>query len=315
MRGGAIDRENVKNADALIIRTRTRCDSKLLEGSTVRLIATATIGTDHIDIPWCEKNGITVTSAPGCNAPGVAQYLFAAIFRSGFDADRHTLGIVGYGNVGSTVGAWARMMEINTIICDPIRKEAGFTDVDYQPLHYVLGESDIISLHVPLTFDTPYPTYHLIGENELALMKKNALLVNSARGGVADEAALKRFIKDGKIRLITDVWENEPYIDRELLDLADIATPHIAGYSLEGKMRGTLMALQSLEKNLGVKVNLEGLECWPIIEERISEQLILKSYNPKNDFAALKASPSDFERLRNQYHFRHEPLFLKDFSD
>ena len=309
LKGDSISAEDVKDADALIVRTRTKCDKNLLNHSGVKLIATATIGTDHIDLPWCEEKGIIIRNAPGCNAPGVAQYVFSTLFKSGFNPSEHTLGIIGYGNVGGIVGKWARQMGIRTLVYDPPRKEKGLTDLDYQDLDVLLKESDAISLHVPLTRTGQYPTLGMIGERELSLMKPGALVVNTSRGGVVDEKILKVFLKEKKIRAILDVWENEPEIDRELLELVEFATPHIAGYSEEGKKRGTLIALQALNEILGVKVDIQGLECIPEGNKRISRELIESSYNPEKDHSQLLSDPNAFETFRNNYKYRHEPLF------
>lgn len=307
--GGEFTPELVSDADAIIIRTRTVCDSSLLKDSKVRLIATATIGTDHIDIPWCEKNGISVRNAPGCNAPGVAQYLFASIFRNGFDPDLHTLGLIGYGNVGHVVVDWARQMGIKFLVSDPPREERGDKEVEYVPMEYLLQKSDVITLHVPLIKDGRHPTLNLIGKDELEKIKKNALLVNSSRGGVVDEKALKPLLKEKRIKAIIDVWENEPFIDEELVKFASIATPHIAGYSEQGKMRATRMALEAVNEILEIPMNISGLECIPQKKMKITRKLIEDSYNPMSDSQKLNSEIRNFENLRNHYHYRQEPLF------
>lgn len=308
--GEKINADIVKNADALIIRTRTRCNADLLRNSDIKIISTATIGMDHIDIPWCESNGIKVCSAPGCNAPGVAQYVFSSLLINGFNPQNDTLGIVGYGNVGSTVGEWAKEMGIKIKVYDPPRHEKGFNDIDYYNLEDVLQQSDAVTLHVPLTYVGKYPTYHLIGEDELKKIKRNGIIINSSRGGVVDETALKNILRLKKIKAIVDVWENEPFIDKELLELTEISTPHIAGYSYEGKIRGTRMALTSVASYLGINPNLEGLECSnPPKNLKITPELILNSYTPLIDSNNLKNRIDKFEDLRNHYNYRHEPLF------
>lgn len=310
LQGNKITSKDVEDADVLIVRTRTRCDETLLKGSKVKLIATATIGTDHIDIPWCEKNGITVKSSPGCNAPGVAQYVFSSIFKCGFKPGKGTLGIIGNGNVGGIVADWAHEMGIKVLINDPPRKEKGLTDVEYKSLEEVLKGSDIISLHVPFTKEGEYPTYKLIGEKELKLMKHGSILINSSRGGVVDEKALKEAIDKNNLKAIVDVWENEPAIDLELVDMATISTPHIAGYSAEGKMRATRMVLEAVKDVIGIAVDLKGLECFPSRDLNITKGLIENSYDPGKDSYNLKESPQLFESLRNTYDYRHEPLYF-----
>lgn len=307
--GSEITADKIKNVDALIVRTRTRCDSSLLEGSDVRLVATATIGTDHIDMDWCEKNGISVRSAPGCNAPGVAQYVFSSLFKSGFDLKNDILGVVGHGNVGSTVVSWARKMGIKILVNDPPRKERGERDQEYKELSELLHTCDAVTLHVPFTKSGHYPTYHLIGEKEIGMMKPGTILINSSRGGVVEEKALKSALKDKRIKAVTDVWQNEPHIDRELSQLCLISTPHIAGYSEEGKKRATRMVLEALRDVLHISTDLSGLECVPEDGRIITKELILSSYDPQKDHDELTGNPLRFEALRNNYQYRHEPLF------
>lgn len=308
--GKEIKPDDVKDADALIVRTRTRCDAALLKGSKVKLVATATIGTDHIDTQWCEENGITVRNAPGSNAPGVAQYLFASLFRAGFNPGKDSLGIIGYGNVGKIVAEWAKEMGIRVMVSDAPLKAQGLNDIDYMEMEDVLKEADAVTLHVPFTTTGDFPTFKLIGTPELELMKTGAILVNSSRGGVVDEKALKPFLRRGNLISIVDVWENEPTIDPELLSLVKFGTPHIAGYSAEGKKRATRMVLQSVNEIFGVPVDLSGLECLPEHNKKITPELILESYDPQRDFSELKEHPEKFELLRNRYNYRHEPFFI-----
>lgn len=307
--GKEFTQEEVKNADAIIVRTRTKCDEKLLTDSDVKLVVTATIGTDHIDLSWCEANDITVKNAPGCNAPGVAQYVFTSLFKTGFKAECHTLGIVGYGHVGQMVGEWAKQLGIKVMVCDPPRKEAGFIDVEYQDLTSILQNSDAVTLHVPFTKEGKHPTCFMIGSSELALIKPGALLINSSRGGVVDEKALKQKLKEGSIRAVIDTWENEPEIDSELMSLVHIGTPHIAGYSAEGKIRATKMALEAVEEFFKIAVDKTGLCCVPC-RDTITADLIEKSYNPLEDYKKLKNNITAFENIRNNYNYRHEPLFI-----
>lgn len=318
--GKDIDAHSVKDADALVVRTRTKCNAGLLKGSKVKLVATATIGTDHIDIDWCNKNGINVMAAPGCNAPGVAQYVLASLLETGFDPKSQTLGVIGYGNVGHVVVDWAKQMGFKTLVSDEPRKRSGFNDMGYCSLEYLLRRSDAVTLHVPLTYSGDFPTRYLIGEKELNLMKRGAILVNSSRGGVVDEKALKEKLKRCEIKAIIDVWENEPTIDPELVRLAEISTPHIAGYSQEGKKRATKMVLQALNKVLGIPVNTDNLIEDPEKSEnslidnpdkhdgnKITPEIILTSYSPSLDSRKLKSEISSFELLRNNYPYRSEP--------
>lgn len=304
-----IDRHAVEDADALVVRTRTRCDSALLRGSGVRLVATATIGTDHIDLPWCEANGITVRNAPGCNAPGVALYVWSSLLRSGFRPETHTLGIVGCGNVGGIIAGWARRLGVDTLICDPPRKDAGHDDFEYLPLEEVLRRSDAVTVHTPLTRGGEYPTFHIIDRHTLPWLKPGAIFVNAARGEVADTEALCDAIADGRIgKAVIDTWEGEPRIDPRLLSLSDIATCHIAGYSVEGKQRATRMALEAVARTLGVEVDLTGLQGEYKAPAALSAGRIVGAYDPTPMTAALKADPAAFETLRNTYPLHREIL-------
>lgn len=307
--GKEITPDKVKDADGLIVRTRTLCNERLLRDSKIKLVATATIGTDHIDKKWCENNGILVKNAPGCNAPGVAQYVLSSLLKTGFQ-EKDTLGIIGCGNVGSIVAEWAKQLGFKVLISDAPRKDAGFMDEQYMPLEEVLRNSDALTLHVPFTKEGKYPTFHLIGEKEIAVMKKGAILFNTSRGGVVDESVLKKFILKGRVKGVLDVWENEPMIDKELVDMVEIATPHIAGYSEEGKKRATRMALEAVKEVLGIPVDFTGLDCVPPSGMSISRDLIEKSYNPIFDSDALRSDPTAFEEVRNNYSYRHEPLFI-----
>lgn len=303
---GEITPATVKDADALLVRTRTKCDAGLLAVSKVRLIATATAGTDHIDIPWCETNGIMVESAAGCNAPGVAQYTLSSLLRSGFDPSSETLGVVGIGNVGGIVTDWARRIGIRTVVSDPFRKLAGLKDERYLPLDELLKESDAVTFHVPLTTTGPFPTFQMLKEENIGIFNPNGIIINASRGGVISEkAVLSHLSPIGNV--IVDTWEGEPQISLETLSRAVIATPHIAGYSLEGKQRATRMVLEALRRYLDLDVNVEGLA--PVYEPSMSitREKILDSYNPLIDTMALKKAPDSFEALRNHYNYRREP--------
>lgn len=304
-----IDRAAVRDADALIVRTRTRCDAALLAGSDVRMVATATIGTDHIDLPWCAANGITVRNAPGCNAPGVALYVWASLLRAGFRPSESILGVIGMGHVGHIVVEWGRRLGVKVLVCDPLREEAGLTDEKYMPLEELLGKSDAVTLHTPLTHGGSHPTFHMINGRTLSHMKPGAVLINAARGEVCDTRALKEAVSDGNIgKIIMDTWEGEPAIDTGLLGVADVATCHIAGYSVEGKQRATRIALEALRDTLGVDVDLTGLQGPYEEPDVLTPGLIVSSYDPAPMTAALKADPASFEKIRNSYQLHSEIL-------
>lgn len=297
--------DNVRDADAMIIRTRTQCNRGLLENSSVKLIATATIGMDQIDIPWCESNGIRIANSPGCNAPAVAQYVWSALLRDGFDPARHTLGIIGCGNVGSIVKRWGEMLGARVLVNDPPKEKAGVPG-EYTPLDKLLAESDAVTLHTPLTRTGDYPSWHLISEIEVAKMKPGAILVNAARGPVIDTEAVLPALRDGRIKAIIDTWEGEPAVNRELLQLADYATFHIAGYSRQGKERATRMVLEQVEKQFGLEVDKSGLA--PVYEypESLSAEDIINSYDPAEDTRMLRENPENFDILRRNYNYREE---------
>lgn len=302
-----IDREAVRDADGLIVRTRTRCDRHLLEGSNVKTIATATIGTDHIDLEWTRSHGIEVRNAPGCNAPGVALYVWSSLLRAGFNPAACRLGVIGYGHVGSIVARWGEKLGAEVLVCDPPRKDAGFSDVDYLPLEEVMAQSDAVTLHTPLTHSGLYPTFHMIGERSLKTLRQGAIFVNASRGEVADNGALVAAINTGIIsHAIIDTWEGEPDIDRNLLKIADVATTHIAGYSVEGKQRASRMALEAIRETLGVEIITDGLQGPYVEPEGLNPARILSHYDPGPMTEALKKEPSAFESLRNAYPLHKE---------
>ncbi len=299
--------ESVRDADALMVRTRTRCDSALLEGARCRFIATATIGTDHIDLDYCRRRNIVVANAPGCNAPAVAQYVFASLVRLlGPKLSGLTMGIVGVGHVGGLVLDWARRFGLRVLPCDPPRAEregtAGFAD-----LRSIALEADIVTFHTPLTYDGAYPTFHLCGEEFLAAVKRSPVIVNSARGAVLDTPAVIAALESGKISAaVVDCWENEPRIDPRLVEKAAIATPHIAGYSFQGKARATAMVLEALASHFGFE-GLKPVENYPLDASKgVSLEQVVSSYDPMADSARLKADPLGFETLRNGYSLRME---------
>ena len=304
--GKAITSDLVKDADILIIRTRTKCDAKLLEGSSVKLICTATIGTDHIDLPWCEAHGIKVCHSAGCNAPAVAQYVWSLLLLHGLTPESSTIGIIGYGNIGKIVGQLALINGASIMVSDPPLEKSGYREVSFTPLSELLEKSDVVTIHTPLTYSGENPTFHLIGEKELSLVKEGSFIVNAARGGVIDEKALLRSVSGKRLKAIIDVWENEPCIDPELLKAAVIATPHIAGYSLEGKMRATRMVMDNVLDFLGYAkdkieispdTNISGDNDWNREGLRLAK-----------DSEALKTWPEHFELLRENYNLRHEIL-------
>lgn len=302
-------REAVADADALLVRTRTRCGRQLLKGSRVQLVCTATIGLDHFDLPWLREAGIKASNAPGCNAPGVAQYVWGGILTHFGDVSRLKIGVVGKGHVGSIVADWGRKLGAEVLICDPPRREAGLNDEEYLPLDRLMSECDVVTFHTPFEREGSHPTYHLANAENMALMRPGALLINAARGGVVDNAALKRLLQEGRIHAIIDTWENEPNLDKELLPLVEAGTPHIAGYSLEGKQRATRMTLETVGHHFGWEPDLSGLAPDYTAPRSLRPEEITDSYRPADDNTLLRSDYEDFDRLRAEYETRKEPTF------
>ena len=316
--GSAITHDDVKDADALVIRTRTRCGPALLDGTTVKLIATATIGTDHIDLGYCAASGIAVHNAQGCNAGGVMQYVFSALYgvaaRKSIKLDDAVFGIIGVGNVGRKVEALAAHLGFKVLKCDPPRALAEGSD-EFCSLDYLLANSDVVTLHVPLD----ETTRGMAGEDFFTLMKPGSILINAARGEVVDEAALKMALpKFGAV--IIDTWNNEPDVDEELIDMVDVATPHIAGYSYQGKQNGTASAVQAVARFFGIG---QLMDFYPEAEQPEHEPVSLDLKGKKQgEIAAVfqynypiftddfrfRMEPDNFEKMRSNYQYRREIL-------
>lgn len=300
-----ISHRDAADADMLIIRTRTRCDRHLLEGTRVRLIATATIGFDHIDLDYCASHGIEVVTAQGCNAAGVLQWIGATLAALAADEEwqpqQKTLGIVGVGHVGSLIDEYARMWGFRVLRCDPPRqqREGG----DFLPLEEVAAQSDIVTLHTPLD----PTTYHLADSRLIGIMRPDATLINAARGEVADTAALLAAPQ----RLALDVWEREPNIDRDLLTKAFIATPHIAGYSAQGKANATAAVVRAAARKFDLPLGqwypqqASPVERCPITWEEMCRTMP-QYFDITAQTRALKSAPEEFESMRNNYALRQE---------
>lgn len=239
----------VQSADVLLVRSVTRVDAALLNSSQVRFVGSATIGADHLDLDWLAQRGIVTTTAPGCNARSVVDYVLTVLLslsqQQGFDLSGKVLGVVGLGNVGYLLATVASSLGLTVMGCDPLVTRAGIRQAGLEQL---LAEADIVCLHTPLTRHGPHPTWHMLHAGNLPLLRKGAILLNAGRGAAIDNQALLQFLRMNPEHLsatVLDVWENEPLPDRELLAKVTIATPHIAGYSLEGKWRGTEMVYQA----------------------------------------------------------------------
>lgn len=305
LRGASISAADVRDADALIVRTRTRCDESLLRDSKVRFVATATIGFDHIDTAYMERAGIAWTSCPGCNADSVAQYVESSLLllqqEKGLVLRDATIGIVGCGHVGSRVKVVAERLGMRVLVCDPPLGLAGFV-----PLSVIEQEADVITFHVPLTRDGVHATWHLADEPFFRRLSKVPFLINTSRGEVVDNSALLTALQQGRVRdAVIDVWEGEPQLDEELLQRVFIGTPHIAGYSADGKANADNMVIDALCRHFGLphpgKVTPPKLPAdFPYTGNP------LELYDPMTDSEALKTNPSKFEDLRNNYPLRRE---------
>ena len=314
--GKDISRADIVVADAMIIRTRTKCDAALLDGSAVSMIATATIGTDHIDLPYCRARGIEVHNAEGCNAGGVMQYVFSALYgtasRKFIKLDTPVIGIIGVGNVGKKVERMAEHLGFQVLRYDPPRESAEGPD-GFCPLEHLLASSNIVTIHTPLD-DT---TRKMADTAFFSMMRPGAFFINAARGEIVDEEALMEAIpKLGPV--IIDTWNHEPDINRELLDMVDIATPHIAGYSYQGKQNGTAFSVRAVARHFGieplydffpktesddyepVKLDLRGMNQGEITS------VLQYNYPIFTDDFMLRMQPERFEQIRSEYKYRRE---------
>ena len=319
--------EVVKDADAIVTRTRTICDEKLLSGSSVKFIATATIGYDHIDTDYCDATGIKWTNAPGCNSKSVEQYIASTLMvlaeRKKLQLKDLTIGVVGVGNVGRKVAGICELFGMKVLMNDPPRELAEGSSA-FVSVKQVMDEADIITLHVPLNMKGKDATYHLGNDEFFSGLKRIPILINSCRGEVVDTLAVKAALKSNQISgFVCDCWENEPDIDLELLDMTEIATPHIAGYSKDGKATGTQMSVQAISQFFGL-----GLEKWQpsgvelpenpvfeldgsgLCEQEIIAKAILHTYDIRNDDQDFRKNTAQFEQLRGDYQTRREfPAF------
>ena len=283
--GASISSADVRDADALIVRTRTRCDEALLKDSKVQFVATATIGFDHIDAPYLERAGIQWTSCPGC----------------GLSLQQSTIGIVGCGHVGAKVRKVAERLGMCVLVCDPPLGHSDFVSMEE-----IAQQADVITFHVPLTREGQYATWHLADEHFFRQLPPIPYIINTSRGGVVDNIALLSALQEGRVRdAVLDVWEGEPLLNLDLLQRVFIGTPHIAGYSADGKANADNMVIEALCQHFRL----------PVPEKVLPPKLPssfhytgnpLELYNPLTDSAALKANPSDFEYLRNHYPLRRE---------
>ena len=308
--------DTVRDADALIIRSRTKCDAELLEGSAVKVISTATIGMDNIDIGYCDRHGIIVKNASGCNAGGVMNYVFSALYgvasRKHIKLEGATMGIIGVGSTGSRIENAARSLGFKVLCCDPPRQAAegqtGFCSLDE-----LLENSNVVTCHVPLNDSTR----GMADDSFFGKMKPGAIFINVSRGEIVSDRALKgAMMKLGPV--IIDTWNNEPFVDKELLNMVDIATPHIAGYSYQGKLNGTASAVRGAARVLGISrlldffpesdvpsLNAVKLDVHGKSQGEIAS-LFQYNYPIFTDDFLFRLNPDDFIGIRSNYSYRKE---------
>jgi len=310
----------LRDADALIIRTRTKCTRQLLEGTNVRFIATATIGFDHINVDDVKALGIEWTNCPGCNASSVGQYvrncLILTSAQSGKSMADYCVGIVGYGHVGREVYKALETMGCRILVNDPPLEAQGGADVPLVSLSQLARDCNVITFHTPLTREGECPTFHMAGAEFFKSLQSKPIIINAARGGVVDEVAMLEAKAAGLTsNLIIDTWEHEPDIDDRLLNEALIATPHIAGYSADGKSNATRMALRATCAyfNIGIEDEAAFLQqtAPPLLPasllptgDMLRDHLLL--YNPLEDTKRLRQAPALFEYQRGNYPLRRE---------
>ena len=314
--GPSISADDVRDASALIIRTRTRCDASLLDGSSVKVIATTTVGTDNIDVNYCSEHGIFFHNASGCNAGGVMNYVFSALYgvaaRKSVQLPGATLGVIGFGNVGSRVEDTARALGFKTLRCDPPKAETEWHS-SFCPLDDLLSQSDIVTLHVPLNASTR----GMANADFFSKMKPGAFFINTSHGAIVNEDDLIKAIpRMGAV--VIDAWDNEPHINKKLMELVDIATPHIAGYSLQGKQLGTMMAVRTVARFLGIRELFGFFPATDIPEYQAVRldvhgkhqgqvaSIIQYNYPIFTDDFIFRMNPDSFTELRSGYQYRKE---------
>ena len=325
--GRSLDRTVLGDAEVLLVRSVTQVDRKLLAGSQVKFVGTCTIGTDHLDLDYFAEQGIGWASAPGCNARGVVDYVLGSLLtlaeRDGVDLAQRCYGVVGAGQVGDRLVKVLRGLGWQVLVCDPPRqqREGG----DYVDLATLLKRCDVLSLHTPLTQLGEYPTHHLIGAEQLELLRAGSWLINASRGAVVDNQALKQLLAQrADLRAVLDVWEGEPQVDIELAQRCDIATAHIGGYSLDGKIRGTAQIYQAFCQHfaLPAKASIE-FPAQTLLSMQIAAHTPMPEamrvvcravYDPRSDDAAFRLSLAGdadqrrlaFDQVRKNYPVRRE---------
>lgn len=322
--GRELSPQQLVDTDILLVRSITNVNKNLLtHANKLKFVGTATIGTDHVDQTLLTQKGIAFSSAPGCNATAVAEYVISSLLalaqEDGFSLQDKTVGIIGVGNIGSRLSKKLAALGCNVLLCDPPKQASGELE-DGVSLDTIISDADILSFHVPLVKEGQYQTKHLLNKHNLPNLKSNAIVVNSCRGDVIDNQALLEFMQaGGGLSLVLDVWENEPNIEQALLPYTRIGSVHIAGHSLEGKAGGTDMLYQAVCQQLGKPVTHKMADFLPqpeLIEVNLGNtfseanmcQLVHSVYDTRRDFGLLKQGLNSvgFDSLRKNYPGRRE---------
>ncbi len=326
--GRHMQASDLADCDCLLVRSITQVNAELLDGTAVKFVASATIGTDHIDLDYLASRAIGFANAPGCNAESASEYMINALFalaqKKDFDPFKLTAGVIGHGNVGSRVKKKLDALGINTLVNDPPLQDAGDDSVNYVSLQTILHECDFITCHVPLTTTGEHATRHLFNEERLRELTRGCVFFNAARGAVVDNAALSQLLNErSDLTVFLDTWEGEPAIDQHLLTQVDLATPHIAGYSFEGKLRGTQMILDAACDFFDLKSNWRMLDHLPPVQPldiqsqgspAFWQALFQQHFDVFADHRRLLATATlpapqaaiEFDRLRKNYPLRYE---------
>nr|WP_232370135.1 4-phosphoerythronate dehydrogenase PdxB [Xenorhabdus lircayensis] len=322
--GRPVPERVLEHADAFMVRSVTKVNESLLQGSSVKFVGTATAGMDHVDQQWLSQTGIGFSAAPGCNAIAVVEYVFSALMllaeQDQFQLKDKTVGIVGVGNVGGRLADRLAALGVKTLLCDPPRADRG-DEGEFWPLEKLVKEADILTFHTPLNQSGPYQTYHLADAELLSALPDNRILINASRGEVVDNQALLSVLQGGKrLRVVLDVWEPEPNLSLPLLALVDIGTPHIAGYTLEGKARGTTQVFEAYCEFLGQPRKTELTDLLPTsdfsqitvqgeVTQSVLKRLMHLVYDVRRDDAPLRQVADQegaFDQLRKHYPERRE---------
>jgi erythronate-4-phosphate dehydrogenase len=323
LKGNEIRQTDLIDADAMLIRTRTKCNESLLKDTAIKFIGTATIGFDHIDTEYCRDNNILWKNAPGCNSSSVEQYIVATLLHlavsKNIDLQEKTIAVIGVGNVGKKVSRAAKALGMKVLLNDPPRERNENSNI-FCSLDQVQKEADFISFHVPLNMEGQDKTFHMADANFFEKLEKKPYLINSSRGSVVDQTALiKALDRNLLIGAVLDVWENEPEINLELLNKVSIASPHIAGYSTDGKALGTSMSVQALSRFFNLELNswqpeklpFTGTEsivvdCFGMNKWEILHEVYSRTYDIAQEDDRFRKKPELFEFLRGSYPIRRE---------